>query len=977
LLLLLALPAMAGQGDDERVARDVADAYARGDRGRLLLLAAEPASRVDYARVVDALLRGGHADAAEALARERQGPEAEGLARLVQSFKDGRFPDRDGLDALRLAAEDLGNRPEEALNVVDGIHANEGTLFAVDVSRVRAQALQRLERSEEEAAELKRCAALARAVGEWATALAADEARLGLATNGKEALDAAEAFLEAAKRLDDRAAVIRALRARGRVRGVEGELLRRQGSLDEARARWRSAREDYVAAADLAEKENDRRAMGLCWRDIAVIFHEREGQPREALTYYEKALPALREAGTPEEVDGTVFNIALVLTGLARYDEALKRLDEILEPGRAPDLRSRALAQRAYVLGRMGRLATAVAAYRDALDAAPAPGERAALLVQAGDLGLARMDPRAALESYGKALAIAPDDLGALVGQARALGLLGDEEGCRRAFDDALTRVEGKDQLVARGVTLSLLADQLLRFGDLDDALRTAGEEVKVFVDKSLTEYGNAAEAWKKFSDLAFLGKQYDKAAECLANASTIYYKLNRPARAIELYAQEALLQVMLKNARSATERLQVLDRMAETTPDDGLKSLAKSAEAIFEARGGRGAHALELLDEARKLAQAAGDRKREALALVNRALLEPEAAAAHVREALKLLDADRLGGPEVHPLIEGFFPDWGPGIALDGILKSGKEQPEDAFFLIERALSDRLLLSLHGRDQVLVCGLTPEQHARYVAARADLIEARATKAGVAQAEGAFDAMVAALRSECPGIAGLAWPPEPPLVEVQKALREDEALVLLLFDPYVSCALFVDKGHAALRRVAGPSAVLDALKDLLEGKRTLLVAAGPAADAFPGTARLRTFQVPTAAAFLRARTTKRPPGEGFAALGPAPAAFGAPVESLPAHRLAMVYVAKPPGPLEILSRRFDADTVVLEDATGSLPIRATALLAAGAGNVVVAGRPPGPLDIFLDGAIARKLPVAAAFHEASAKGAIFLFGAPE
>ena len=49
----------------------------------------------------------------------------------------------------------------------------------------------------------------------------------------------------------------------------------------------------------------------------------------------------------------------------------------------------------------------------------------------------------------------------------------------------------------------------------------------------------------------------------------------------------------------------------------------------------------------------------------------------------------------------------------------------------------------------------------------------------------------------------------------------------------------------------------------------------------------------------------------------------------------------------------------------------------GAGNVVVAGRPPNPLDTFLAGCLDRKLPVAAAFHEASAHGTLLFYGAPE
>ncbi len=981
LILVLALPARGQERDEPALARDIAEAHERGDRGRLLLLAAEPAARVNYARVVDLLLRGGRAGAAEALAKERQGPEAEGLLRLLRSFQDGLFPTADDDAALRQWAARIDDAPEAALKGLDAIRAREGTLFAADLSWVRAKTLLALDRKEDARTELERCSARARAVGDWTRARDADEARLRLSATGHDALPAAEAFLDAAKRLDDRAATIRALRARAKVKAVLGELLRREGKLDDARLRWKEAREDHLAAADLAEKEGDRRTIGLCWRDIAVILQEREGQPGEALRAYERALGPLRAAGTPEEIDGTLLNVALARTALAQYAEALAVLDEILAPGRGQGIRAMALEQRAYLLGRTGRLRSAAAAYAEALEAAP-PAARARLLVGAGDLHLARLDPRAALRFHEEALALAPGEPSALAGRARALSLLGDDEAAEAAFEASLARLEGDGDRTRRAIVLAFLAEHLRDAGRIDDALRVAADELRIFADEKLREYVNAGAAWKTLADLTMLRNDHEKGAEHLARASTIFFSLNQPRLAIEAYAREMLLLVMLQRTRPATERLQVLEHMARTTPDDALKSVAASAAAIFEARGGRGARALELLDEARRLAQSAGDRTREATALVNRALLEPEAAADRVREALRLLDADRLHGPVVRPLIEGETPDRGPAIALDGILRSEQERPGDALAFAERALADRLLLALRGRDVVLLAGLAPEQHALYVAARADLVEARATGTGVAEAEAAFDAMVGKLRAEAPSVADLAWPPEPPLAGVQQALRANEALVMAVFDPYVKCALYVDGGRAVLRRVEGPGSLLDDFKDLLGEKDTVIFASAGPVEAFPAAARVRVCHVPTASVFLRQRTGKRARGEGLASLGgSAPPRFpGAPdpAGASAGRRVSMLYVdGIDLAPHRLLARTFDADTVVLVSPGGALWAAASAVLARGAGNVVVAGRPPGPLDTFLAGCLDRKLPVGAAFREASAKGPLFFHGAPE
>ena len=96
------------------------------------------------------------------------------------------------------------------------------------------------------------------------------------------------------------------------------------------------------------------------------------------------------------------------------------------------------------------------------------------------------------------------------------------------------------------------------------------------------------------------------------------------------------------------------------------------------------------------------------------------------------------------------------------------------------------------------------------------------------------------------------------------------------------------------------------------------------------------------------------------------------------RRVAMLYAdGIDLSPLRLLARGLDADTVVLAVPGGAHGTAASAVLASGARNVVVGGRPPGPLDFFLAGCLDRKLPLAAAFHEAAVKGPLFLYGPPE
>jgi hypothetical protein len=221
-------------------------------------------------------------------------------------------------------------------------------------------------------------------------------------------------------------------------------------------------------------------------------------------------------------------------------------------------------------------------------------------------------------------------------------------------------------------------------------------------------------------------------------------------------------------------------------------------------------------------------------------------------------------------------------------------------------------------------------------------------------------------------VIDLAWPPHPPLADVQGALRGDEALVIALLDPYVKCALVVSKDRAVLRRLETPG--LKDVLDLLAGRGTVILA-GPAFDAPAG---VRLCHVPSAAAFLRQRSAGPPRGKGAAALGNGPARLGPPLQGPPEARLALLYVdGIDLSPAALLRRRLDADTVVLVSPGGPLALPAAALLAAGARNVVVGERPGDPLDTFLDGILDRALRAAAAFSDASRKGPLFLHGAPE
>ncbi|MHC4818858.1 MAG: CHAT domain-containing protein, partial [Planctomycetota bacterium] len=689
-------------------------------------------------------------------------------------------------------------------------------------------------------------------------------------------------------------------------------------------------REDYVAAIDVAKAEGERLETALLLRNLASIWHQYERQPRRALKFYRQSLEVLREIKDEKHLDGVLLNTALVLTDVARYDEALALLDEMLLGVEPPlsDVAARGLAQRAYVLQRQDRTEKAAVAYREALEVVKDGPLRTDVLVKAGHLHVRRSDLATAASLYEEALKVAPGLGDALMGRAQVRGMRGDMAGARADFEAALQRAPDP---VTRGRWLVQRAAVQRSLGHIADAYRTTVEALEIFKDGKLRAFAEAGTAGQILSDLLLLSREHQRAEKILGDAAVTFFKLKDPYRAIDLYAQWMLLLVQLNRTEEAVRRLGVLVKMAETTPSDPLKSTAKAAEAIFEARQGKMADALALLDEAERLARRAHDPLREATALVHRALLDPVHGADLAERALARLDARRIDGPQEHPLVEGHRPDYAASVGVSVLLEQ-KGSAGRALAFMERARADRLLIALGGREALLAAQLPDPLHRDYVVARGRLREARRERAGVASAEAAFDAIVARIRKSAPAVAALAFPRAMALKEVQRALRPDELLLVMLQDWYVTAVIAVDKQHAALHDAREWGTPLDGIADRLKGKRNLIVAPDGAATWRPlESARWKNglvfdafqcFYVSSAASFVaQRRAPPAPPGKGVTVVGQGPARFGAPAATPVASRAAFLHFGRRQAfdlqhpqasdALGLLQRRWAADTVVV------------------------------------------------------------------
>jgi len=603
LLCLLLPPALAETDDEADIARQFLEAHRDKDTARQRILAAEPARKVTYPFVMDWLLRQGELEAARALAEARgAGPEGAGLRRMVKTFAD---PRTRPTAAQRLAvgqAHQLQRRgaPEQALSAIEGAGSPvEGTTLGARITWLRAGALAATSRPGEARAEFARCARFARAVGWLAMVRDAERLRLRYAEAVPDALAAADAYVEACRSLGDDASLLDALKRRA----AQHHRVARTQAGDVRADALKRVRADYVTAIDVAKAMGERLETALLLRNLASIWQQYEKHPRRALKFYRQSLEILREIRDEEYLDAVLFNIALVLTDVARYDEALERLDEMLAGTEPPlsDMQARGLIQRAYVLNRQGRTEKAAAAYGAALAAVKDGPLRTDTLVKAGHLHFDRSDFAAAEGCYADALRASPGLGEALVGRAQVRAIRGDAAGALADLDAALARAPNP---VVKGRWLLLRAALQRNLGRIADAYQTTGEALEIFTIPQLRAFADAGTAGLIRADLLLLSRKYKEAEKLLGDAGVTFFKLKDPYRAIDIYAQWMLVLVQLNQMDLAVRRLGVLVKMAETTPSDPLKSTAKAAEAIFDARRGKLANALARLDEAERLAR-------------------------------------------------------------------------------------------------------------------------------------------------------------------------------------------------------------------------------------------------------------------------------------------------------------------------------------------------------------------------------------
>lgn len=285
---------------------------------------------------------------------------------------------------------------------------------------------------------------------ELATMRADAELRTGHPRDARQWLTT---VLPTIERSGDRAALRKAVNQLG---VAETEL----GSLDEAER-------VFGRALELARADGDDLLIAHATNNMGAIANIR-GRRDEALALYQLAIPAYQRLGSVAGLARSLHNMAISFRHLGQFERAAEYARRAI--GYATESANEPLVALVWL-------------------------ERAELSLQSGDAALAEVGAaRAAAQFERVPDPIRQADAFRVVGAARlALGHVRDAE---EALARALTTAREHGSRLVEGETLCVLANCLVRRGDLDGGQREIARAIAIFTELGAAEQRAEAMAW-------------------------------------------------------------------------------------------------------------------------------------------------------------------------------------------------------------------------------------------------------------------------------------------------------------------------------------------------------------------------------------------------------------------------------------------------------------------------------------------------
>lgn len=473
-------------------------------------------------------------------------------------------------------------------------------------------------------------------LGDWlAAAPAAQE--LEAPSTGRDWADAAIASAAARQgaasvRLDGRQWIGAVLPA-SEMRGLA------EAELDEAASAATAAWQRGDALRTLAPAERYWRLLGLLESDpgerieaglfLAQVQRRLDRRAQAAATASE-ALGIARELGEDALLDQALSDFAAYASDAGDAASAVEALGELA--GRQPDRRATHIGRAGVALENSGRYAEAIAAFREAAEAAPDNGEEALNLRRAGRVFLLFLNDYAAADEAFRA--------------SRQAALRAGDEALANAVDLDLARVDERLGLYNRAVDRAGAVEASAR--DAGDAvLRAEALLVLSFVEWARGNYFASLEAQAQARDLAEAADDRVLLAQAANQLGLVRWAVNDLEGAREAldealgFAQGPLLlrdRASILNNRGLVERsdrrfadalrfFQQALAIDDQQENDWGRAYALRNIGIARTMDGRPRQAIEPIERAAALSEAIGD------------------AANHAKSLLALAEARRLAG--------------------------------------------------------------------------------------------------------------------------------------------------------------------------------------------------------------------------------------------------------------------------------------------------------------------------------------------
>ena len=279
-------------------------------------------------------------------------------------------------------------------------------------------------------------------------------------------------------------------------------------------------------------------------------------------------------------------------TQLGNYEAAAEHVQRMVDL--SPDTAS--LARVSYTWELRGDLTQATAQMNRALEVAPTPDDRAFALYFLGELAFGQGDADAALGYYNEAVRVAPADIAASAGRAKALAATGQLETAVDAYAALVERVPDPAYLTAYGALLQSLgreAEAEEQFGvvQVTRALyRTNGVQPDAAEILFLADHGDPAEALELVESasvkVAFLA-EHDAYAWALYRNGRFEEALEQSRLALATGIQNAsylyhsgMIQKALGNT---AEAIAELSAALDLNPHFDLIGAVEAAETLAE----------------------------------------------------------------------------------------------------------------------------------------------------------------------------------------------------------------------------------------------------------------------------------------------------------------------------------------------------------------------------------------------------------